>query len=250
MRQGNTVFVTQAEYARHRRALGLSGGTREAVRKAVKKKCISVCNGMIDPTVADVEWTQNIRARATHATYSAKPQAGEHAAATPDDERLADAVQTLALPATECMDPSRSESSLDDEPIELLARVAAGSFDALALNWVRRGMAVYMRAGGAVQLELCLGLPNTTKRRQLIQRNAWLAEAAKHMPNASYWMVAVELAAKLDSFLSRGPWNAWRHLPGPPSDASKLRTALYQVAKANNGKSLSAKQIYRVIGHE
>lgn len=48
--------VSQAEYARHRAALGLSGGSRAAVHKAVAAGRISIEGGLIDPERADVEW--------------------------------------------------------------------------------------------------------------------------------------------------------------------------------------------------
>lgn len=64
MAKGDTVLLTQAEYARHRKALNLSGGTRESVRKAVDRKSISVFgDGLIDPELADIQWARNIRAR-------------------------------------------------------------------------------------------------------------------------------------------------------------------------------------------
>ena len=51
-------LVTQAEYARRR------GVAREAVRKAVAEGRVSLIEGRIDPTVADVQWSTNTRARA------------------------------------------------------------------------------------------------------------------------------------------------------------------------------------------
>lgn len=259
MRQGNTVFVTQAEYARHRKALGLSGGTREAVRKAVGKKSISVCNGLIDPEIADTEWERNTRRRAVRHSEAAGPDlfgqaAAPQAGAAPLPIAVLSEAEAGADDPVHALAPSSAETPITDtlsseiEPIELLGRVATGTFDALALKWVQRAMAAYMRAGGEVQLELCFGLPNTTTRRRLMQRNAWLAEAAKHIPSTSSWLGAVELAAELDRFLSRGVWNAWRDLPAPPEGASGLRTALYHVAKANAGKSLSVKQVHRIAG--
>jgi hypothetical protein len=65
MAKVDTALLTQAEYARHRKALGLSGGTRESVRKKVDKGSISVFGdkGLIDPALADVQWERNTRAR-------------------------------------------------------------------------------------------------------------------------------------------------------------------------------------------
>jgi hypothetical protein len=50
-------LITQAEYAKHR------GCSAVAVHKAVKAKRISLIDGLIDPTVADIQWAQNSRAR-------------------------------------------------------------------------------------------------------------------------------------------------------------------------------------------
>ena len=54
-------LMTQAEYARHR------GCSKVAVGKAVKAGRISLVNGLIDPVVADIQWKQNSRARASNA---------------------------------------------------------------------------------------------------------------------------------------------------------------------------------------
>lgn len=67
-------LVTQAEYARLRKARGLSGGTRESVRKAVDAGRIS-CFGhqkLVDPKLADKQWQSNTRAW----TPSSTPRAG------------------------------------------------------------------------------------------------------------------------------------------------------------------------------
>lgn len=50
-------LMTQAEYARHR------GCSKVAVGKAVKANRISLLNGQIDATVADIQWQANTRAR-------------------------------------------------------------------------------------------------------------------------------------------------------------------------------------------
>ena len=50
-------LMTQAEYARHR------GCSKVAVGKAIKGGRISLVNGKIDATVADIQWQANTRAR-------------------------------------------------------------------------------------------------------------------------------------------------------------------------------------------
>lgn len=51
-------LITQAEYARRR------GVAKSAVCKAVSEQRISLIDGKIDPTVADIQWERNTRARA------------------------------------------------------------------------------------------------------------------------------------------------------------------------------------------
>ena len=77
MGKADPHLLTQAEYARHRKERGLPGGSREAVRRAVDRKTISVFGdqGGIDPELADAQWLRNTRARVS-------PQA--QAGATPD----------------------------------------------------------------------------------------------------------------------------------------------------------------------
>ncbi len=59
-------LMTYAEYAGHRKAKGLSGGTGQAVAKAVQSGRISLIDGKIDPDVADIQWAANTRKRADY----------------------------------------------------------------------------------------------------------------------------------------------------------------------------------------
>lgn len=82
-------LMTQAEYARHRDALGLTGGTRQAVARAVEAGRISTIGDdkLIDPAVADIQWERNSRARA-----STRPVVATSApAGTPGSTGTADA---------------------------------------------------------------------------------------------------------------------------------------------------------------
>jgi hypothetical protein len=56
-------LVTQAAYARLRRARGLPGGTGAAVCFAVQEGRISLTNGLVDPSAADAQWKRNTRER-------------------------------------------------------------------------------------------------------------------------------------------------------------------------------------------
>lgn len=133
--------------------------------------------------------------------------------------------------------------------MEYASRIAAGHVDQDSLRWVQQGLAAYIRSDCGVPLERCLHLANTPKRRNLMRRNVWLAEAAKLIQCESAWHGAVALAGELDRFLSRGHWLSWRTLERPPEGSSGLRSALFWVAKANDAKALSAKQIHRIVGH-
>jgi hypothetical protein len=52
-------LMTQAQYAKHR------GCSAVAVHKAINAGRITLIDGKIDPTVADIQWAQNTRARAS-----------------------------------------------------------------------------------------------------------------------------------------------------------------------------------------
>lgn len=61
------LLTTQAEYARSRKARGLPGGSREAVRRAVDAGRISAFgpDKLIDPELADRQWAKNTQVRAS-----------------------------------------------------------------------------------------------------------------------------------------------------------------------------------------
>lgn len=81
-------LMTQAEYARHR------GCSKVAVGKAVKAHRISLVNGQIDATVADIQWQANTRARVSR---SAAQATGDSARATTQQFSLGESPST-ALP--------------------------------------------------------------------------------------------------------------------------------------------------------
>lgn len=106
MPKSDPNLLTQAEYARSRKARGLPGGSREAVRKAVDEKRISVFgpDKLIDQLLADQQWERNTRTRfspqaaagsgdlletpgddATPAPSAARPAAAPAAAPVPDN---------------------------------------------------------------------------------------------------------------------------------------------------------------------
>jgi hypothetical protein len=56
-------FMLPTEYARSRAKRGLPGGDPSTVRQAIRTGRISTVDGMIDPAVADAEWTRNTQKR-------------------------------------------------------------------------------------------------------------------------------------------------------------------------------------------
>ena len=74
------MLLSQRKYAESRRARGLSGGTLEAVRKAISSKRITLVvepgtgKLKIDPAIADAQWTRNTdleqQLRATSGTFA------------------------------------------------------------------------------------------------------------------------------------------------------------------------------------
>ncbi len=73
MTKSDANLLTQAQYARLRRARGLPGGSREAVRKAVDQERISAFgpDKKIDQALADSQWQRNTRARVGTTAQSA-----------------------------------------------------------------------------------------------------------------------------------------------------------------------------------
>lgn len=82
MAQREADLLTQAEYARHRKAAGLPGGSREAVSKAVEEGRIGTIAGKIHAAIADEEWARNTRAR-----FSPQAAAKAPAAAAGDTDQ-------------------------------------------------------------------------------------------------------------------------------------------------------------------
>jgi hypothetical protein len=138
----------------------------------------------------------------------------------------------------------------DFERMAYAARLASGQPDQASLRWIQKGFEAWLRNGGDIPLERCLQLPKSQARMRLMRRNFWLGLAAGLMEHkASLTNLAADLSAELHTFVSRGPWVAWHALEHPPGDASQLRTALFHVARNNDGEALSAKQVHRILRH-
>lgn len=135
------------------------------------------------------------------------------------------------------------------DPCSLAARFAAGSEEPEVMAWARGGVAAYMRARSSVALERCLRLPTTESRFTRARRDYWLMQASEALGEGYTWTAAVHLADELSTFLSRGPWRAWRVLEEPPSGVSELRAALFWVAKHGGDGGLNARTVHRKFRH-
>lgn len=77
------ALLTYEKYAQHRKALGLSGTTPQAVEKAIKSGRITPMPGGIDAAVADIQWEANTRKRADlHANTPSNQRQAEPAGET------------------------------------------------------------------------------------------------------------------------------------------------------------------------
>lgn len=101
-------LMTQAEYARHREARGLPGGTRQSVKQAVDGGRITTIgpDKLIDAAVADIQWERNSRARAVSRPAVAQTAAGMGAGTAAAN----DAPQgPISAPGAPTADPSRAQ---------------------------------------------------------------------------------------------------------------------------------------------
>lgn len=149
MGKADPHLLTQAEYARHRKDRGLSGGSRESVRKAVDKQTISVFGekGLIDPELADVQWVRNTRAR-----MSPQAQAG----AAPD---LLAGAATVQADAPSTPPPAAAPAALSNGYTDARARreMADAETSEIQLKKLRGEMLVtadVARAGFEIGREL------------------------------------------------------------------------------------------------
>lgn len=127
MAKSDPNLLTISEYARSRKARGLSGGTKQSVHKAIAEKRISAFgpDKLIDPVLADTQWDRNTRARVA---VGGAPADGE--AAAPELPGLADAASgsDAGTPAP----PSSGDESgrLHSDPGYLRSRAAQAAADA------------------------------------------------------------------------------------------------------------------------
>jgi hypothetical protein len=122
-------LLTISEYARSRKARGLSGGTKQAVHKAIAEKRISAFgpDKLIDAQLADSQWDRNTRARVAAASQAPDlARRGDAEVPRPDLPDLAAA----AAGAPEVPSPEQVPQQLHAEPGYLKSRAAQAEADA------------------------------------------------------------------------------------------------------------------------
>lgn len=106
-------LMTQAAYARHRQC------SKVAVGKAVKAGRISLVNGLIDPTVADIQWRANSRARVSASAEPAQDLLVQTSAPAAPDEPAADGY-TISRNRREAADAELAELKLAEQQGHLI----------------------------------------------------------------------------------------------------------------------------------
>lgn len=118
MSRKSSTLVTQATYARSRKARGLPGGTRKSVHLAVTSGRIDAFGPekLIDPGLADRQWAENTRVRAANdsgapALPSAAGDLVDQAAAHPSATAAGEGDATGAAPPSSLStDPSYQDA--------------------------------------------------------------------------------------------------------------------------------------------
>ena len=132
-----------------------------------------------------------------------------------------------------------------EREVDLLLRAARGHFDDEVTRWLSGALGSWFRAGGAIGLHRALHVPPNPAR---MLRDYWLRVAACALkqtddpPN-----LARALTREWNTFVTRGPWVAWRDAGGPPENASVLRSALYHATVASGGRVLGQRQLKTII---
>jgi hypothetical protein len=132
-------------------------------------------------------------------------------------------------------------------PGGLLEALASGKPSQAAYDSLWMAARSWLRHGGKVPLVRFAGLPGTGPALTQASRDLWLRRAASELAENTVFAQAHELANELEKFITRGPWRSWCKEECPPAEASALRAALFFVAKFNDGKPISERQIHRIL---
>jgi hypothetical protein len=120
-----------------------------------------------------------------------------------------------------------------------LDRLQAALNDDATPAWLRQGLGVWLRAGGAVRLETALRLPRSRAELRRARRNAWLRLLATHFGGDP---AAVHAFVWSESWR----WRQWRErYGGPPDRATPQEVAAYYCWRF--GMPRSVRQVANVL---
>ncbi|MFM2119057.1 MAG: hypothetical protein RL722_525 [Pseudomonadota bacterium] len=134
--------LNRCEYAAHRAALGLSGGTESAVRRAIAEGRIALdASGRLDPVAADAQWLANSRQRVPNA----KSRAAHAAASAAGGAAPAGNELYRARVAREQADAARSALALAKEEARVIEAEPAARAVQTVLRTLRDALLVQGR---------------------------------------------------------------------------------------------------------
>lgn len=141
------------------------------------------------------------------------------------------------------------------DPVDMMYRLAAGGgITNSDLSHLQQAAKAWINSSGGVSLERSLRIPATPEKHRQSQRNRWLVEAIKllpeyHQPRSEKSKQAVvdRLEQEWNEFVARGMWRAHRDDSDPPSNTPPLSRCLFFATSLNRGKTLEAKQIKRQV---
>ena len=130
---------------------------------------------------------------------------------------------------------------------ELLEALSNGKPTEAAYNTLWLAAETWVRGSGNNSIQICAHLPTTGPGLMRARRNWWLRHAASLLPLHTGEPAAHVLHREWETFLSRGPWLAWKPRRVPPPDASELRKALFFASMSNDGDSVCLRTVQRAL---
>jgi hypothetical protein len=120
-----------------------------------------------------------------------------------------------------------------------LDRLAAVLDDDRLDPWLRRGLRVWTRLGGALPLEKCLRLPRGARSYARAERDRWLRVAFAHVGTAAGLADAIHA--------QRWRFPLWK-TRGEPATLSPIQAALYNAWLTGASLDLCPRQLQRIVG--
>ena len=150
-----------------------------------------------------------------------------------------------AIEAVSVFATSRHEKRLSGD--ELLEALSNGKPTQAAYNTLWLAAETWVRGTGNNSIQICAHLPTTGPALMRARRNWWLRHAASLLPLDTSEPAAHVLHREWETFLSRGPWLAWKTYRAPPPDASELRKALFFASISNDGNAVCLRTVQRAL---